>query len=130
MEREVPGMVYLVMLVDYKSEVCFWFFLFFSGFCVQVSPNFCGWCPSPPFEGKEDDEHVCVGTLSFACCEKKAWLAKLERSNKDSSARYIAFSVSRQLELDHSFCHFFNLLEEAKGVSNPLAFSSLHHFII
>lgn len=72
---------------------------------------------------------MCVGTLSFVCCEKKPWLAKLERSNKDSSARYIAFSLFRQLELGHSFCHFFNLLEEAKGVSNPffLIFASFHH---
>lgn len=63
MEREVPGMDYLVMLVDYKSEVCPFFLFFFWFFCAQVSPNFCGQCPSPPFEGKEDDEYVCVGTL-------------------------------------------------------------------
>lgn len=56
---------YLVKLVDYKTEVCLFFFLFFFAFpfcdfCVLVSPNFGGLCPSLPFEGKVDDEHTSV----------------------------------------------------------------------
>lgn len=44
-----------------KLKSAFFFFAFpFCDFCVQVSPNFCGLCPSLPFEGKIDDEHTSV----------------------------------------------------------------------
>lgn len=44
-----------------KLKSAFFFFAFpFCDFCVQVSPNFCGLCPSLAFEGKVDDEHTSV----------------------------------------------------------------------
>lgn len=90
-----PDVVYLVILMHWKSKMSVIFPLHFPGFSVQSNPIIVGSAHHHLFWGKrEDGESVCVCKASemikpncqFVCCERKG-PAKLEWSNKDSCSR-------------------------------------------
>lgn len=61
MEREAIWSYWWTTKLKSAFFFSFFFFAFpFCDFCVLVSPNFGGLCPSLPFEGKVDDEHTSV----------------------------------------------------------------------
>lgn len=118
----------------------------FPGFCIQVSPNFCGLCPSPTFVGKMVDECMCVqaSEVKPPChvyvVVKKGLACKAGEIQQRFQCQAHSISLLQTVRsrifsfflLHFLFFLFFLLSQRWKeGVSSPsFSFSPLHHFII